>query len=605
MTHPADPGRSVLGISADYHDAAAALLIDGELVAAAEEERFTRIKHDPSLPVNAIAWCLEAGGIAPGDLDGVAFYAKPLNTYERILREHASVGPRGLVQLSRATQVWGGSKLWVSWRVERLLRRLGHPMPPLVYAEHHQSHAASAFYPSPFERAAVLTFDGVGEWTTSAIGHGTGSTLSILREQRYPDSLGLLYSTITAQCGFEVNDGEYKLMGLAPYGDPTFAEVLRNEVVRINDDGSVRLDQRWFGFRWGRRMGTTALDELLGGPPRRPEQPVSQREADLARSVQVVLEEAVLAAARHARAITGESRACLAGGVALNCVANARLRDDGPFEEIWVQPAAGDAGGAPGAAWWTWHVAWGRDRAHAPVPDGMRGCRLGPAFSDDDLQHQLDSDGVAHRTFADLGATCRHVADRLAEGDIVGWFQGPMEFGPRALGQRSILADPRDPTVVARLNASIKQREAFRPFAPSVLAGAMGDWFDPPASSPYMLFTSSVRSARRRHVAHREVDSFAVRLGQHRSEIPACTHVDHSARVQTVDERSPELAALLRAFEDRTGCPVLVNTSFNGAGEPIVCSPADALRTFRETGLDVLVLGRHVVARSEVTGATP
>ncbi len=609
---------TVLGISADYHDAAAALVIDGRLVAAAEEERFTRVKHDPSLPRHAIRYCLEAGGVGPGDLDAVCFYDKPLTTYERILITHARVGPAGVRSLSKAVAAFSRSKLWVPLRIERFLRSLGHLRPvELRFAEHHQSHAASAFYPSPFERAAILTFDGVGEWATSSISWGAGHRIEQRLEQHFPDSIGLLYSALTAYCGFEVNDGEYKLMGLAPYGEPTYADVLRDRVVRIGSDGAVQLDQRWFAYRAGVRMTHPRLAQLLDGPPRHPDAPLTQREADVARSMQVVLEDIVLATARHAHQLTGERRACLAGGVALNCVANARLLEDGPFDDVWVQPAAGDAGGSVGAALWWWHQLQDNPR-EVVAPDGMSGCFLGPAFSHDAIAAWLDENGISYEARTDLPALCSLVAEALDEGQIVGWFRGRMEFGPRALGHRSILADPRDPAMIATINQVVKLREGFRPFAPAVLAEHAADWFETGRELPYMLFTSRVREDRRVPAIvggggpgpadpdgavpdARGDGDFARRLGLANSAIPACTHLDLSARVQTVDSgRNPDFHALLSAFHERTGCPVVLNTSFNRRGEPIVRSPADALRCFTEVALDVLVLEGCVVRRRDL-----
>lgn len=594
----------VLGVSADYHDAAAALLIDGHIVGAAEEERFTRRKHEPELPRHAIEWCLAEGRVAPDARLTVAFYDKPLTTWERILATHARVGPRGFPTLHQALPRWLRSKLWVRGRLERLLADLGRTDVELRFAEHHQSHAAAAFFPSGFERAAILTCDGVGEWTTSSIGHGQGNRIELLLEQRFPDSLGLLYSAMTAYCGFEVNDGEYKLMGLAPYGTPRYAEALLRDVARIHPDGSIELDQRWFDYRAGERMVRPRLAELLDGPPAAQGAPPGEREADIAASVQHVLEEAVLAAARHAHARTGERRACLAGGVALNCVANRRLLEEGPFDEVWVQPAAGDAGSALGAALWSWHQIDEHPRTVAASPSGgradaMAGAALGPAFDPAEIEAWLHLERVDHQRIEDLDALCEEVAEALAAGAAVGWFRGRMEFGPRALGHRSILADPRDGSVIRRLNAAVKGREGFRPFAPAVLAEHADDWFDLAGrSSPYMLFTAPVAGPRRRLLDPDPAAGFAERLAAPRSDIPACTHIDHSARVQTVDEeRNPEFHALLRAFHRRTGVPVLVNTSFNRAGEPIVCTPAQALECFAAAGLDLLVLEDCIVRR--------
>ena len=587
---------TVLGVSAEYHDAAAALVVDGEIVAAAQEERFTRRKHDPSLPLHAVRWCLSEAGIAPDGLDALVFYDKPLTTYERILSTHAKVGPRGFPALSRAVSTWSRHKLWVGSRLERMVSDLGYRAPRVSYSEHHVSHAASAFYPSPFESAAVLTFDGVGEWATSSVAHGEGAGLSMRSELRFPDSLGLFYSAMTAFCGFEVNDGEYKLMGLAPYGSPRFADVLRDRAVQIADDGSVRLDQRWFGYRAGRSMFTPALCELLGGAPLAPGDLPGQREADIARSTQVVLEEIVLRIAHHAHRVTGERHACLAGGVALNCVANERLLAEGPFEDIWVQPAAGDAGGAIGAALWWYHQVNGSPRV-VRSGDGMAGAFLGPAYPDAEVHDWLTDMGVEHEVLPD-GELHELVAAELASGAAVGWCRGRAEFGPRALGHRSILADPRDPTMVRRLNLAIKGRESFRPFAPSVLAEHAQEWFSLSHESPYMLFTAPVHPSKRLDDPVPADRPFGERLGGVRSQIPACSHVDQSARVQTVDATAnPDYHRLLTAFHERTGCPVLVNTSFNRAGEPIVLTPADALRCFAGTELDLLVIGSAVVRR--------
>ncbi|MCU1498067.1 MAG: novN [Acidimicrobiales bacterium] len=598
-------GGPILGLSFDYHDAAAALVVDGTVVAAAEEERFTRLKHDPALPVHALAWCLEHAGVEPGDLGGVAFYDKPLTKYERILVTHAQAGPRGFPSLARAVGQWSKTKLWVAYRIERTLRDLGHPMPPLTFAEHHQSHAAAAFYPSPYDRAAILTFDGLGEWATSSIAWGSGHRIEVREELRFPDSLGLLYSAMTAFCGFAVNDGEYKLMGLAPYGEPRYADVLRDRVVSVADDGSIRLDQRWFDYRSGRAMTRPRLGELLDGPARTADQPLGQREADIARSVQEIIEESVLKMARHAHELTGERVACLAGGVALNCVANSRLLDEGPFDELWVQPAAGDDGSAIGAALWAWHQILDHPRP-APLGDGMSGTFLGPGYDQADIASWLADAGVPHDVVPDEGALCELVGAELAGGAIVGWFQGRMEFGPRALGHRSILADPRDPAMSGRLNQAVKRREGFRPFAPAVLSESCREWFDC-GDSPYMLFTAQVTANQLVGDGSDEAredgmdEPFAARLARRRSTVPACTHVDGSARVQTVDQLGdPLFHALLSSFARRTGCPVLVNTSFNRRDEPIVRTPADALACFVDTDLDLLVLERCVVRKADL-----
>lgn len=590
---------AVLGLSFDYHDAAAALLVGGDIVAAATEERFTRVKHDPALPNHALRWVLDEAGVGDADLAAVVFYDKPITTYERILVTHARVGPAGIRELAHAVSRWSTSKLWTAYRIERAIRATGRRMPRLYFAEHHRSHAASAFHPSPFERAAILTFDGVGEWTTTSIAHGVDNRVEMLRELSFPDSLGLFYSTITAHCGFPVNDGEFKLMGLAPYGEPRFAETMRNELIHVSDDGSIRLNGRYFDFQTGRRMGSSRLDSILDGPPRTRSSDLTQREADLARSAQVVLEDAVLSIARHAYELTAESDVCLAGGVALNCVANRRLLEDGPFDRIWVQPAAGDDGAAIGAATWVWHEVAAKPRPPRSA-DGMHGCRLGPGFHDREIVDWLNDESIEFQHVPDRKDLNRLIARRLDDGATVGWFQGRMEFGPRALGARSILADPRDSSMVRHINSTVKRREGFRPFAPAVLEEEAERWFEITGSLPYMTITAPVAAERLCDLSPPRPDiGFAELLGRRRSAIPACTHLDGSARVQTVSSKTaPELHGLLRAFRDRTGCPVLLNTSFNGRDEPIVHTPADALRCFRATGLDVLVMEHCVIDAS-------
>jgi carbamoyltransferase len=591
-------GAAILGISCDYHDAAAAVVVDGAIVAAAAEERFSRRKHDPRLPASAIEWCLGDAGVGPGELDAVVCYDKPLTTYERLLVTHARAGPRGVATLGDAVSVWTRSKLWLRARVERRLRDLGFGDVEVLFAEHHQSHAAAAFYPSPFDDAAILTADGVGEWATSSISHGRNRRIEPLEHQRFPDSLGLLYSTVTAHCGFAVNDGESKLMGLAPFGEPSFVDVMQSELVHLSDDGSVRLNHRYFSFVSRTGMGRRRINELLGGPPRPKDAPLAQREADLARSVQVVLEEAMLRAARHAHDLTGSANLCLAGGVALNCVANARIAEDGPFDAIWIQPAAGDDGGALGAALWAEHQLRDRPRRLAGGRDGMSGALLGPGYAHDEVVAWLTESGVEFEECATDADRDRLVAGAIADGSIVGWFQGRMEFGPRALGCRSILADARDASMVERLNARVKLREGFRPFAPAVLAERADDWFEVDGDLPYMILTAAVRPDRMldTDAATGASDRFEDRLAMARSQIPACTHVDGSARVQTVDAATrPAFHSLLRTFDELTGCPVVLNTSFNGPDEPIVRTPADALRCATRIGLDLLVLERCVI----------
>ena len=599
---------TVLGLSCFYHDAAAALVRDGEIVAAAQEERFTRRKHDPSFPTNAAAYCLAEAGIEAADLDAVAFYDKPLLTFERLLETYLAYAPKGLGSFLQAMPLWLRRKLWTP---DVLRKELGDYEGPLVFAEHHRSHAASAFYPSPFERAAVLTTDGVGEWATTSWGVGDGAGLDLRQEIHFPHSLGLLYSAFTTFCGFRVNSGEYKLMGLAPYGEPRYVDTILEHLIDLRADGSYRLHADAFTFPVGLRMTGRRFETLFGGPAREPEGPLTQREMDLARSVQAVVEEAVLRMARHVHAETGEADLCLAGGVALNCVANGRLLREGPFERIWIQPAAGDAGGALGAALVATHEWAGLGRTVDPA-DGMHGSYLGPQWSAAEIRAVLDAEGLAYETLADDGALCDRVAALLAEEQTVGWFQGRAEFGPRALGHRSILADPRGRTVQRRVNLQIKFRESFRPFAPSVLAERAGEVFDlggtgnaeseasrsrPSPDSPYMLLVGPVRGAT---VEGEGMD----RIGHVQSAVPAVTHVDGSARVQTVTEaRNGLYYHLLKAFEARTGCPVLVNTSFNVRGEPIVHAPADALRVFWRTHMDALAIGPFVLTRDALPEA--
>lgn len=607
--------RAVLGVSADFHDAAAAVVVDGELTAAAAEERFSRVKHDPSFPAEAIRWCLEACEVAPGDLEMVAFYEKPFTKLERILSTHARVGPRSLPRLRRSVSSFAARSVWVGPRISQVLDELGHSDVDLVYAEHHLSHAAAAFFPSPFDRSAILTVDGVGELTTASIGIGDANTIELVEEMSYPSSVGLFYAALTEFCGFAVNDGESKLMGLAPYGTPRYVDVLRERVISIEDDGSIRLDGRWFAFEKGRWMTSGALARLLDGPRRSAGDPLTQREADIAASAQVLLEDVLVRMAAHARSLTGARHLSMAGGVALNCVANSAIRDGGLFDEVWVQPAPGDDGGAVGAALWAWHQVLGNPRPTGRAKDGMSGAVLGPAFSDEAIGEWLAGNSIPFRVPPDRDSLNREVAAALARGETVGWFQGGMEFGPRALGHRSILADPRDPGMIDRLNRSVKRRESFRPFAPAVLAEDVGRWFDTDLAHPYMLHTVTVRDEHRfegsvgaedldRQATPGGQDGLVGRLHAERSAISACTHVDHSARVQTVDaDDHPELHGLLRAFRDLTGCPVLINTSFNRRDEPIVCTPADAVQCFADTDLDLLVLGLNVVSQTDLTAA--
>jgi len=578
----------VLGISCWYHDAAACLVDDGVIVAAAQEERFTRVKHDSAFPEHAIRYCLAEAGTK--ELDAVAFYDKPILKLHRILETSLSVAPRGLRQFLRAIPVWLEDKLWIEAKIRDALEALGvEGEPPLHYPEHHHSHAASAFYASPFERAAVLTVDGVGEWATASIGVGEGASLKLERELRFPHSLGLLYSAFTYFTGFRVNSGEYKLMGLAPYGEPRFADVIFEHLMDLKADGSFRLDLSYFAFLDDVVMTNVRFADLFEGPPRSPEAPITKREMDLARSVQAVTEEVVLRMARHARSLTDATALCMAGGVALNCVANGKLLREGIFEELFVQPAAGDAGGALGAALATYHEALEQPRPPCAT-DRMQGAYLGPEFSVDQIARWLDERGYPYERLDDDAEWAAAVAGHLASEEVVGVFQGRMEFGPRALGNRSILGDPRSPRMQSVMNLKIKQRESFRPFAPSVLEERVADYFVLDRPSPYMLLVAPVHPDRLTETEPAE--DLIERVNQVRSDVPAITHVDGSARVQTVSAATnPRYHRLLTAFEERTGYGILINTSFNVRGEPIVCTPEDAYRCFMATEMDVLSLG--------------
>lgn len=590
-----DDVRTVLGLSFGLHDAAAALTIDGVVVAAVEQERLSRVKHDPAFPDLAADCCLAIAGLAPEDVDVVAYYEKPLEAAGRHMASRLSAGPRGLPALLLDTPRTIRDHLTVGHAIDRWFRDRRAVAPAVHYVEHHTSHAAAAFHPSPHPSAAVLTIDGVGEWATSTIGVGRGRDLRVERELRYPDSVGLLYSAFTAYCGFRVNSGEGELMGLAPFGTARFADLILEKIVQLDEDGSIRLDQRYFAYVGGRRTTNRRFERLFGGPPRRPDEALTARHADLAASMQVVLDEILLRMGRAANRLSGETALCMAGGVALNCVAAGRLLSDGPFEQIWIQPAAGDAGGALGAALHTWHGTLGNERVPT-APDGMSGAFLGPRFDRDEIERWLDAERIAYSTVEDDDERCAMVADRLAGGAVIGWFCGRLEFGPRALGHRSILADPRSPTVQRRINQIVKERASFRPFAPAVLADRAAAWFQTPPDAPYMNLVVPLRHDRRIAPALPAPSDFDVVVAQSRSEVPAVTHVDYSARIQTVrDEHNPSFARLLRAFDERTGCPLLLNTSFNARDEPIVCTPADAYSTFRRTELDLLVLEHCLV----------
>ena len=589
--------QRILGLSAYYHDAAAALVVDGRVVAAAQEERFTRRRHDAAFPAQATRWCLEFAGLALEDLDAVVFYDKPFLKFERLLETYLACAPRGLPSFVAAMPVWIKEKLFLKSELRRELRALAPaaaPLPKLLFSEHHLSHAASAFFPSPFERAAVLCLDGVGEWATTSAWVGEGPRLTPRWELHFPHSLGLLYSAFTYYTGFRVNSGEYKMMGLAPYGEPRYADVIRRHLVDLKPDGTFRLDMRYFGYATGLRMTSPRFDALFGGPARRPDAPVDQRTMDLAASIQQVTDEIVLKLACALRRETGEPRLCLAGGVALNCVSNGLLVRAGVFDDVWIQPAAGDAGGALGAALLAWHQSGGA-RVPSADGDGMSGAYLGPGWSDDEAETFCRDHGLPYERLAP-GALADRVADLLAGGSIVGWFQGRMEFGPRALGNRSILADPRNPAMQRDLNLKIKFRESFRPFAPAVLRERAQEHFELDRASPYMLLVACVRHAE---AAAAGGASGIERLRAVQSPLPAVTHVDCSARVQTVDRRTnPTFHALIDAFSRKAGVPVLVNTSFNVRGEPIVCSPIDAYRCFMGTAIDALVIGPCLLRRA-------
>jgi len=597
---------TILGISAFYHDSAAALVVDGDIVAAAQEERFTRKKHDPGFPACAIEYCLRQAGKTPADVDYVVFYEKPMRKFERLLETYLAFAPAGFKSFSMAIPVWLKEKV----HLPRVIRKgLGEgTRAPIVFTDHHESHAASAFFPSPFDEAAILTLDGVGEWTTTTYGVGRGNRIELTSQIQFPHSLGLLYSAVTYYCGFKVNSGEYKLMGLAPYGRPVYKDLITRHLIDLKPDGSFWMNQEYFNYCQGLTMTNGKFDALFGGPARNPESDIEQKHMDLAASIQAVTEDAVLAMGRTIHRETGMKNLVMAGGVALNCVANGRLLREGPFEDIWIQPAAGDAGGALGAALFAWYQLLDNPRAPRVV-DQQKGSYLGPRFSSSDVSQFLDGARATYSRAASEAELVDRVAALLEQEKIVGWFQGRMEFGPRALGARSIIGDPRSPKMQATMNLKIKFRESFRPFAPIVLREEASRWFDidPRHESPYMLLVAPVLDEHRATVTdeQREImkndPDLRNRVNVPRSSIPAVTHVDYSARLQTVDDsRNPRLAALLRRFQQRTGCPVLVNTSFNVRGEPIVCTPEDAYRCFLGTEMDVLVLEDAILLKEDV-----
>jgi carbamoyltransferase len=600
---------SILGISAFYHDSAAALVIDGRIVAAAQEERFTRKKHDPDFPKRAAAYCLEHAGLQASDLDYVAFYDKPLTKFERLLETYIAFAPFGFRSFVKAMPLWLKDKLHMRRKIEQGLG--GRPRFPIVFTDHHESHAASAFFPCPFEEAAILTLDGVGEWSTTTAGMGRGNRIELHRHLQFPHSLGLLYSAFTYYCGFKVNSGEYKLMGLAPYGRPIYCDAIYEHLIDVRPDGSFWLDMSYFNYCQGLTMTNRRFEQLFGGPPRPPESNLEQRHMDLAASIQAVTEDIVLRMGCDLQQRTGMKHLVLAGGVALNCVANGRLLREGPFDDIWIQPAAGDAGGSLGAALFVWHQLLNRPRMPLQ-PDSQHGSFLGPEFSSSAIRSFLDKQGVRYLRLESETELLSYTAGLLADEKVVGWFQGRMEFGPRALGARSILGDPRSSKMQATMNVKIKFRESFRPFAPCVMQDHAHEWFDmrPGQDSAYMLLVAPLRNEHRvaidsqaRDVMQNDPD-LCRRVGVVRSTVPAITHVDYSARVQTVDEqRNARFYRLLQAFHDRTGCPLLVNTSFNVRGEPIVCTPEDAYRCFVATDMDALVLGDCVLLKQELTEA--
>jgi carbamoyltransferase len=592
----------ILGISAYYHDAAACLVIDGEIIAAAQEERFTRKKHDAAFPTQAIEYCLNAGGIAAADLDHVVFYDQPFLKFERLLETYLAFAPRGFKSFVTSLPVWLKDKLFQKKIICDALQDQLNPdvdwMSRLLFSDHHLSHAASAFYPSPFNDAAVLTMDGVGEWTTTSVAIGQGNQLAVHKEIHFPHSLGLLYSAITYYTGFKVNSGEYKVMGLAPYGEPKYAGLIKDHLIDIKDDGSFRLDLSYFNYCTGLTMTNDRFDQLFGGPHRAAESDLTQREMDIAASVQAVTEEVVIKLARGIRKSTDQKNLCLAGGVALNCVANGKLLRARIFDEIWVQPAAGDAGGAIGAALGAYHLMLNQPRT-AQAGDSMKGSYLGPEYTQDEIEQRLSKAG-AKFTSVTTQEMLSEAATALAQGKAVGWHQGRMEFGPRALGGRSIIADPRSPVVQKQLNLKVKYRESFRPFAPSVLREDVDQWFDINVDSPYMLMVADVAKDRQLKMTPEQQKLFGIeKLNVPRSEIPAVTHVDYSARIQTVHEQTnPLYHQLITKFKALTGCPVLVNTSFNVRGEPIVCTPEDAFNCLMGTEIELLVVG-HCLVRKE------
>lgn len=594
----------ILGISAFYHDSAACILKECEIIAAVQEERFTRKKHDSGFPTHAIQYCLEEAGITANEIENVVFYEKPFVKFERLLETYLAFAPKGFTSFAKAMPVWIKDKLFQkSVLIKELESMLGESVDwrkRLLFSEHHLSHAASAYYPSPFESAAVLTLDGVGEWTTTSLAIGKGSDLNVVKEIRFPHSLGLLYSAFTYYTGFKVNSGEYKVMGLAPYGEPVYADLIREKLIAVAEDGSFQLDMSYFDYATGLTMTNKKFDTLFGGPPRKPEAELTQREMNLAASVQKVTEDIVLGLARDIAKKTGERNLCLAGGVALNCVANGILLREKIFDNIWIQPAAGDAGGALGAALSTWYLHHKNERFISKERDAMKGTYLGPEFSDTEIEAELKACGAVFKKLSEE-QIIEEVASALANENAVGWMQGRMEFGPRALGGRSIIADPRSPVMQKQLNLKVKYRESFRPFAPSILRDDVGEWFEHETDSPYMLFVADVKNDKRRTMTKEEDALFGIeKLNIPRSSVPAVTHVDYSARIQTVHtDTNPRYHRIISKFKEKTGCPLVLNTSFNVRGEPIVCTPTDAFKCFMGTEIDVLAVGSYVLYKEQ------
>ncbi|MBI4367844.1 MAG: carbamoyltransferase [Candidatus Omnitrophica bacterium] len=584
---------NILGISCFYHDSAACLVQDGKIVAAAQEERFTRKKHDFEFPKHAVDFCLKQGHLTVGDIDFVAFYEKPFLKFERILETYLAYAPRGFGSFLRAMPLWMKHRLWIPDLIRKELNYEGK----MIFPEHHESHASSAFFPSPFERAAILTADGVGEWTTASFGKGEGHRFELNSEIRFPHSLGLLYSAFTYYTGFRVNSAEYKVMGLAPYGEPKYADLILKELMDLKEDGSFKLNMKYFNYCSGLTMTNDRFHRLFGGPPRKPETQIRERDMDLARSVQAATEEVMLRMARYVHQVTGEENLCLSGGVALNCVANGRILKEGPFKHIWIQPAAGDAGGALGAALLVWHHYLDQPR-QVEAEDKQAGSFLGPVFSDSEVESILKQQGAVYEKF-DPQYVIEKTAELIEKGNVIGWFQGRMEFGPRALGGRSIIGDARNSEMQSRMNLKIKFRESFRPFAPSVLEEKASEWFELSEPSPYMLLVADVRKQHRIESVNGNLRGLE-KLKASRSKIPAVTHVDYSARLQTIDpKRNPVYHNLIQQFFKRTGCPVVINTSFNVRGEPIVCTPEDAFRCFMNTEMDYLIVGNFILDKQK------